>query len=268
MIPLPVQRRDTMSKPDYLISTPENVDLHLELAGIGNRVLASLIDTLLTWALLLLIVVACALTIGLLEAVSLPEGSKTLVDYTVVGLTIFFILLILFGYYIFFEGTWHGQTPGKRVAKIRVIEQSGQPVNWPGVIIRNLVRPVDMGLMLVGLISMLVDRNERRLGDLAAGTLVIRERHPSESGPDLKIAATTQGQGLVDIGRVTPPEYDLLVSFLSRRELMSKRERPLLARTLAQYFKEKLMESDGSEPPEAFLEQVYLAYQARAEQVI
>ena len=255
-----------MSNPDYLISTPENVDLHLELAGLGNRILASLIDTLLTWALVLLTALACGLILGLFEAVNLPEGPKTIVTYTLIGLTIFVLLTILFGYYIFFEGTWQGQSPGKKVARIRVIEQSGQPVGWPGVILRNLIRPVDMGFMLIGLISMMIDKNERRLGDLAAGTLVIRERHPSEAARDITISAPHAEQSMVDIGRISPQEYDLLISFLARRDLMSKKERPLLARRLERYLRAKLLEPNSPEAPEVFLEKVYQAYQARAEQ--
>src|SRR5579885_3015281 len=164
-----------MSKPDYLISTPENVDLHLELAGMGNRIFACLIDTLLSYAMLLLLGLACTLFLGLLEAVPMAERLRTIIDYCVLGLAIFLVLAVIFGYYIFFEGTWHGQTPGKKVARIRVIEQNGQPVSWPAVIIRNLVRAADTAVLLIGLLVVMIDRNERRLGDLAAGTLVIRE---------------------------------------------------------------------------------------------
>ncbi len=257
-----------MSKPDYLISTPENVDLHLELAGLGNRVLASLIDTLLTWTLVLLLVLACALILGLTEKAPFLDNFHTMIDYCVIGVAVLLTLIILFGYYILFEGIWHGQTPGKKVARIRVIEQSGQPVTWPGVIIRNLVRTVDVGLMLIGLVSMLVDRNERRLGDLAAGTLVIRERHPSEASHTLKITATGFDHGFVDIGSVTPNEYELLVAFLGRREHMSKNERPLLAKKLDVYFKTKLQANDSTDRPEVFLEKLYLAYHARADQAV
>jgi uncharacterized RDD family membrane protein YckC len=255
-----------MSKPDYLISTPENVDLHLELAGLGNRILASLIDTLLTWAILLLILLSLGLTLGLLEAAGLPEGTKTAIYYGVVAVGILLFLTILFGYYMYFEGTWQGQTPGKKVARIRVIEQSGQSVGWPSVIIRNLIRPVDMGVMLIGLISMVLDRNERRLGDLAAGTMVIRERHPSEGARELKLTATLDDRSFVDIGRMTPVDYDLLISFLGRRELLSHKERPAIAHKLADYFRDKLLETTSQDEPETFLEKLYLSYQARAEQ--
>jgi uncharacterized RDD family membrane protein YckC len=255
-----------MSKPDYLISTPENLDLHLELAGLGNRVLAALIDTLLTWTLVLLLVLACTLALGLTENSPLLDNLRTVIDYCVIAVAVLLALIILFGYFILFEGTWHGQTPGKKVARIRVIEQTGQPVTWPAVIIRNLIRTVDVGLMLIGLACMLVDRNERRLGDLAAGTLVIRERHPAEGSHSLKISAGDSNHGFVDIGGVTPQEYELLVSFLGRREHMSKNERPLLAKKLDNYFKVKLQAHDSTERPEDFLEKIYLAYHARAEQ--
>ncbi|SRR5579875_2873782 len=253
-----------MSKPDYLISTPENVDLHLELAGMGNRIFACLIDTLLSYAMLLLLGLACTLFLGLLEAVPMAERLRTIIDYCVLGLAIFLVLAVIFGYYIFFEGTWHGQTPGKKVARIRVIEQNGQPVSWPAVIIRNLVRAADTAVLLIGLLVMLIDRNERRLGDLAAGTLVIRERLPSEAGHEIRLGSSEQAKVFVDIGRVTPGEYDLLISFLSRRQMMSRRQRPLVARRLSAYFKNKLQEQGGPSDPERFLEDVYQAYRARA----
>lgn len=253
-----------MSQPDYLISTPENVDLHLELAGLGNRIEACLIDSLLTWAIVLLLAIFCALVSGAVAMSALPEKIKVAVSYSIVAVALLCLLGILFGYYIFFEGLWHGQTPGKKIARIRVIEQAGQPVRWPGVIIRNLIRPVDMGLMLIGLISMMIDSRERRLGDLAAGTLVIRERRPSELNGDPKISVAPPEREMVDIGRITPQQYDILVSFLSRREMLSSRERPRLAVKLAQHFRKQLME-DSVDPPEVFLEKVYLSYLSRAD---
>ncbi|HEY9867770.1 MAG TPA: RDD family protein, partial [Candidatus Obscuribacterales bacterium] len=165
-----------MSQPDYLISTPENVDLHLELAGIGNRILACVVDTLISMALNFVIILGCLLVAFAMDSFPLPQQAKTVALYYVLGAGVLTILVVSFGYHIFFEGFWHGQTPGKRLAHIRVIEQNGQAVSWTSVIIRNLIRIVDTWIFLIGLVVVLIDRNERRLGDLAAGTLVIRER--------------------------------------------------------------------------------------------
>jgi len=253
-----------MNKPDYLISTPENVDLHLELAGLGNRIFACSIDTLINYAIILLLALLCALGVGVVEYFPMADRMRTIADYAIIGLTIIVVLFIFFGYHIFFEGLWQGQSPGKRAVGIRVIELNGQPVSWPAVIIRNLIRVVDMGLMLIGLAVMLFDRTERRLGDLAAGTLVIRERLPAPTDQNLTIKETSQPTGFVDIGRISPKEYDLLVSFLSRREKLSKSQRPLLARRLEHYLRARLNEPPAGESPELFLERLYLAYRARA----
>jgi len=253
-----------MSQPDYLISTPENVDLHLELAGIGNRVYACLVDSLLGLAMMLLVVLVGVILSGAVLNLFGNNKIGKLLIYIVIGLGILVELAIYFGYYIVFEGFWQGQTPGKRLAQIRVIEQNGQPAGWSSVFIRNLVRVIDMGVALMGLIVMLVDRNERRLGDLAAGTLVIRERF-SEKAPHIELAANRTVDGLVDVGRLRPQEYDLLVSFLERREQMSSAYRPLLAKKLETYFRDRLQETSRGESSEYFLEQLYLAYRCRAD---
>ncbi|MBI4533024.1 MAG: RDD family protein [Candidatus Melainabacteria bacterium] len=255
-----------MRQPDYLISTPENVDLHLELAGLGNRILACFVDTVLTYVLVLFIVIAClAASWAMDEFLPLAKEVKTVVTYYLVGAGILLIVAVQFGYYILFEGLWHGQTPGKRLAHIRVIESNGQPVSWPSIIIRNLLRVADMGLALVGLVIMLADRHERRIGDLAAGTLVIRERLPARRTIALNTKTQKLPEATVDIGRVSPAEYDLIATFLERREKMSANERAYLAKRLEDYFGNKLEMSTDGQSPELFLESLYVAYQSRAE---
>lgn len=256
-----------MSTPDYLISTPENVDLHLELAGIGNRVLAAVIDTAITYTVLLVMIVLCVFIGHGLEKLSLTQTVRAVLSVALLSLAILVAFAVTFGYHIYFEGVWRGQTPGKKAAGIRVVEQNGQPVGWSAVIIRNLIRVVDTGLALVGLVVILIDRNERRIGDLAAGTLVIRERGRPFGG-DAKLPVTTAvlpDKTFVDVGRLSPAEYELLLSFLERRNKMSKSQRPLLAKKLDSYFRAKLEETVNGEPPERFLETIYAAYNARAD---
>src|ERR1700733_305856 len=151
-----------MPSPDYSISTPENVDLHLELAGLGNRILACLIDKLIIFSVLLVLV-------GTLWLIDIGAGmsgfgatSKNLVTALLLMFGILAAFALVFGYNIFFEGTWQGQTPGKKVVQIRVIDQSGQPVSWSAVFIRNVIRVLDENLVLIGLLSMIIDKNERR----------------------------------------------------------------------------------------------------------
>lgn len=255
-----------MNNPNYLISTPENVDLHLELAGLGNRILAALVDRLLVGAASLLVIMLCVGVGLVIETVAMPTDTKTLTYYALIGFGLFLLFLLNAGYFIFFEGMWHGQTPGKRIAQIRVIEANGQPVGWSSVFIRNLLRIVDeLPGVFLGLLPMIIDKNERRFGDLAAGTLVIRERLQSLSSTGLQLTGGNQVEALVDIGQISPDEYGLLITFLKRRESLAPNQREQLARSMAARLQDKLGDSNDNDPPEIYLEKLYTAYNKRAE---
>lgn len=253
-----------MPQPSYLISTPENVDLHFELAGLGNRIFACVVDTSISWGLIVVVMLTCFFAISALEFFPLPERVSTIASYYLIGVAIILVLAVNFGYFIFFEGAWQGQTPGKRLTQIRVIEQNGQPVSWSSVFIRNLLRVVDTGFVLIGLLIMLIDGHERRLGDFAANTLVIKE-HLSTSLPNLQIKNNRTGKEYIDVGRLSAQDYDLLRSFLERRAMLSPEQRPLLSFKLENYYRKKLEAPLSGQSPEFFLEAIYLAYKARAQ---
>lgn len=254
-----------MPSPQYSISTPENVDLHLELAGLGNRILACVIDTLVSLLLNTAITIGLLLLWFALKQMSVPSSMLAASSTYLLMLGITANFLVIFGYYLFFEGLWHGQTPGKRIVQIRVIEQNGQPITWSSAIVRNLIRIADQSILLMGLLSMFLDRNERRIGDFAAGTMVIRERTPEVS--TIKIISESDGNNVppqLDVGRITPDEYDLLTTFLKRREKI-KDARESVANQLTSYFKQKLGAEDYPGTSESFLESVYSAYRSRAD---
>ena len=165
---------------DYLhIDTPENVAFGYEVAGIGSRFLAALVDTLLIVILqvivnvTLLLLVAAFLDFRLDDLNGLPSGWAWVA--AAFGLVAF---AFLWGYYIFFELLWNGQSPGKRMVGLRVLRANGAPITLAESLIRNLVRLIDFLPMYygVGVVTMFIDSKSRRLGDLAAGTLVVRER--------------------------------------------------------------------------------------------
>ncbi|HEY9760827.1 MAG TPA: RDD family protein [Oculatellaceae cyanobacterium] len=254
-----------MPSPQYSISTPENVDLHLELAGLGNRILACVIDTFVSLLLNTAITIGLLLLWFALKQMSVPSGMQAAVSTYLLMLGITANFLVIFGYYLFFEGLWHGQTPGKRIVQIRVIEQNGQPITWSSAIVRNLIRIADQSILLMGLLCMFLDKNERRIGDFAAGTMVIRERTPEVS--TIKITGESDGNNAppqLDVGRITPDEYDLLTTFLKRREKI-KDARESVANQLTSYFKQKLGEEDYPGTAESFLESIYSAYRSRAD---
>jgi uncharacterized RDD family membrane protein YckC len=283
-----------MHQPDYSISTPENVDLHLEIAGLGNRLLAQLIDGCIMLGVsifFVLIGVTAALVVGASE---LDSKTKSIFYAVIVMVMIFLIFVLQNGYFLVFEGIWRGQTPGKRLAEIRVIEQNGQPIGWGASIIRNLLRMVD-SIMFLGILVILMDKDERRLGDMAAGTIVIRERKTEISTSHIKMITAAAADTALDVGRVTPAEYDLLVDFLRRRDSLAKAHRPNVAQKLATHFKDKLSGTgnaaegsahgpgeglgQGQDQPKAtaaavgpgpdnseeYLERLYLTYQQRAQ---
>lgn len=168
--------------PDQLsIDTPEQVSIRFPVAGLGSRFLAILADSVvqaIAYALLILVFV--------LIATSAPkttggELSHTGEKWLIAGLILFHFLMY-WGYFTLFETFWNGQTPGKRLFKIRVIQQSGRQITFFEAMTRNLLRVIDMlpGLYLIGVVTMLCNRQHQRLGDLAAGTLVVHERPSDE----------------------------------------------------------------------------------------
>ncbi len=154
------------------IDTPELVSIELPLAGIGSRFIAILVDTLILGAALIFLGIAAALILSALEA----YGGKAATWG--VGAFILIFFLIFWGYFALFEAFNNGRTPGKSVAKIRVIHQSGRGINFVEALARNLVRVIDYlpGFYGVGIVAMFLSRRSQRLGDMVAGTLVVRER--------------------------------------------------------------------------------------------
>lgn len=160
------------------ISTPEQVAFHYETAGIGSRFVASLLDHLIIFTLIFLVYCAAsALSIGAAFSGGLEadEGSTGL--FIILALLILVIFLLMWGYFALFEIVWQGRTPGKRANKLRVLRSNGQPIGAGEAMVRNVVRIIDFmpGFYAIGLITMFIDPQARRLGDFAAGTIVVRE---------------------------------------------------------------------------------------------
>ncbi len=158
------------------IETPEQVALQFPVAGIGSRFVALLLDHLIQLAA----VVAVVLVVAVIEAATggRPGTSSSLASQWFVAGIIFVFFLLFWGYFFLFEAFWRGQTPGKRWMKLRVIKDAGRQITLFESMARNLLRVADYlpSLYLAGVITMLCNKRNKRLGDLAAGTLVIHER--------------------------------------------------------------------------------------------
>lgn len=158
-----------------IIETPERVPLHFALASIGNRFLACALDH--TIQILILAVIAIS---GLIIAnVSSLENMIASAPKWVYALMILLVFLIFSSYFAFFEWLWSGQTPGKRWLKLRVIREDGRPITFWEACVRNLLRTLDMmpaPFYSIGLICVFVNGRDQRVGDMVAGTVVVRER--------------------------------------------------------------------------------------------
>src|SRR5512138_2225791 len=217
----------TLPEETLDIQTPENVAFGYQVAGIGSRFLASLLDTLLIALLQIIVVVVATLVINALE-----EFTAALSTWIV---AIFSLILAVFywGYYVFFEMLWNGQSPGKRWVGLRVIRTDGTPITLSEALIRNLVRIVDFlpAMYGIGIISMFIDKQSRRLGDLAAGTLVVQDRAAiSIQSLSIKRMVNLRMQGLTSVSlegfpveRLTNNELSLIEDFLLRRDQLTHR---------------------------------------------
>jgi uncharacterized RDD family membrane protein YckC len=240
-----------VSTPEGTV-TPEAVRLRVDVAGLGSRMVAWLLDSLIQLAVLIPVAIGFAADGG--------GGTAELVIF----------LILLFGivwlYYPLFEWLWGGRTPGKRAQRIRVVRTDGQPAGFPAVMVRNLIRVVEvMAFPFIAVICMLVTRRAQRLGDLAAGTMVIRERPmPAPQTLDLREGEARRLPGL-DTSRLTEREYGLIRSFLSRREKLDPAARAQLARRLVASVRERVVGGDADDglDDEPFLEAVAQSYRDR-----
>jgi uncharacterized RDD family membrane protein YckC len=175
------------------IETPELVGIDMHLAGIGSRFVALLVDYLI-WL---------AAVIGLVLIVSVVDPS--LAHFSRLGrkwanaLFLLIPFLLYWGYFTLFEAFWNGRTPGKRLARIRVIQRSGRGIGLFESMTRNLLRVVDQFPLVygVGVASIFLTRQHQRLGDLAAGTLVVHERE-NLTAPSTGASARTLTAGIFD----------------------------------------------------------------------
>jgi len=159
-----------------VVETPENLELRLPLAGFGPRLVAQLVDNAILFAVVMAAILVLAVAAGLLVR---GGGGALVVVIGIIALVVF----AMFGYWALFEGFWNGQTPGKRVAGIRVIRRGGLPLTAREVVLRNLFRLVDMfpSYGFVGVVSFFATKHQQRLGDLVADTVVVREFRPGSA---------------------------------------------------------------------------------------
>jgi uncharacterized RDD family membrane protein YckC len=235
------------------ISTPEGVDLEVELGGLGSRFVAEVLDT----GLKLIVIGALAIVLF-----AIASGVAT---------AVFLVLtfLIWFGYDVLFEVLANGQTPGKRATGLRVVRTGGQPVGFVTSAIRNLVRIVDgpATSYIVGIVAILASRRNQRLGDMAAGTLVVREAAAPSRAAGRAAAAPPPppppGEPQWDVSAISQEELAAVRQFLERRWTIEGEARRRLARQLAEGLRPKVVGAPPELQGEALLERLAAAKAAR-----
>jgi len=257
------------------IDTPELVSIEMSLAGIGSRFIAVLIDTLIWGVALLIVTFVLILVMPAIRAFGRLSAQWTVALYT------FLIFLFNWGYFTLFEAFWNGQTPGKRVAKIRVIQRSGRAIGLFESMARNFIRYVDQFpfFYAVGVIAVFASKQHQRLGDLAAGTLVVRDRREEtplwgETGARSLTASIFEPPrptqpafeasrfDASDVAKLTASDLEVMEGFFARRLDLSLETRAALAERIASAVQAKsgLRRPDATSV-ETFLESV--AHQLR-----
>jgi uncharacterized membrane protein SpoIIM required for sporulation/uncharacterized RDD family membrane protein YckC len=234
------------ARPDFRqhleVETPEHVVLDYEIAGLGSRAMAAIIDTVI------LIVWLIALTFTVLRLMG------SLGDWVAAVLSLL-AFLSFWGYFTFFEGLRNGQTPGKRWLGIRVVLDTGHAVTFGAAVARNLLRVADFlpPPYLIGAIFVALHPRGKRLGDLVGGTVVVRDRPTEVTLPPPRAAAESEGPA--GVPELTDEEFRLLREFAERASQLPAEVRSRLAGRLAERVAARFA---GHQPdPELFLSALY-----------
>jgi uncharacterized RDD family membrane protein YckC len=250
-----------MAQGSTRMVTPEAVALEFQTANVGSRILAFLVD---------MAVVAAGLFVGITGVVLLVSRSALVLPEWLV-LAMFFVLVPgwWLGYFIAFETLWRGRTLGKAALGLRVVTREGAPVRFRHATIRTLLGTVDFLLSsgFFAVVFILFSRDNQRLGDMVAGTLVLRERRATRLAAPVSFASPPGLEAYtdtLDVTGVATEDYQAVRSFLLRAEQFAPAARASLAAQLATPLAARLRPPppDGV-PPEAYLRCVAAAYQRR-----
>ena len=228
------------------IETPEHVILELELAGLGSRGAAAAIDQILIAAFLFL-----AIWAGILLVTPLVAAGADSATGMIVATLLFVWFGVTWGYYALFEGLAGGRTPGKRRMGIRVVMVAGHPITFTAAVARNLLRLVDFqpaNAYIVGLAMIFFQRHHRRLGDLVAGTIVVRDRVEDVS---LAPSAVEAAPEVIDAGPplLSEDEFRVLKQFVARLAALPDDTRRRVGSKLAARFADRATRQEANNEP-------------------
>jgi uncharacterized RDD family membrane protein YckC len=217
----------------YTVETPEQIDLVYDVAGIGSRIIAALIDHVL-----MLLILSLGYVVVTLLIENLIDSINTALAAGIFGILIFLFMCV---YYIFFETVWNGQTPGKRMVGIRMVRVGGRPLGFLGSTIRNFIRLADFLPLLygIGVLAMFIDRQSRRLGDMAAGALAVRERKAitldmltTASAKEAPVVAMADEQRIPNLNALREQDFAMVETYMRRRSQVAPEIRTRLDTTI------------------------------------
>jgi len=249
--------------PDMLqVQTADNVAIGYATAGVGSRMVAQIIDNVIVFALIFVIELAAT---ALASLASGPQGAAW-----AIGAAIGAGFFTYFGYFAVCEAVSGGRTPGKAALGLRVVRLDGSAADLSAILVRNVVRIIDIGVFEVGVIVMFFQPLSRRLGDLAAGTVVVRERIPVtlaavSAPPPLILRTPDAGPPIDGIERLGAHERNALRVFLSRQGLTPQLRSQLAGQLAAKLYERMQLALSAPErmwPAELFLERLYLQLEA------
>lgn len=234
------------------VETPEQIAFSYAVAGIGSRGAAGAIDAAICVVTLIVLFLVTMFAVGFTRGAAGVRGRVStsgsggwlLAAYMLVQ------FVVIWGYYVLFEGIWDGQTPGKRVMKLRVVRDGGFSVSFAASAVRNLIRVIDampIPLYVVGIVAAMLSKSRKRLGDLVAGTIVIKEGH-SEAGWTQPEATARAGEHAIVAltTKLNDDEYALLDLYASRRGGLDQSSRQAIASQLASRFARDLSVPPGA----------------------
>lgn len=252
------------------LQTPESVELEFALAGIGNRALALLIDYVALYTTIIVFWIVWAFFASqLVDLLAKILGKTDYLELSLFAIALLINFFIYVGYFVFFEVIWQGQTPGKRYTKIRVIQDDGRRVGIQQATMRALLRPVD-DILFIGAFLIILNRREKRLGDLVAGTIVVQEEFQvvaanfpiSESAKQL----AQKLPEMANFSQLLPDDFATIREYLRRRNTMTSNAKHDLSLELVRQVR-SIIDSpplQSGVTPDVFLEAVYLAYQQQS----
>jgi uncharacterized RDD family membrane protein YckC len=248
--------------PLTYIETPENVRLAFRLAGPGSRMGAYLLDLALRWTVISGLAVFVGLLLPFISISGLP-----------IGIYLLGLFIVEWGYGCLFEALWNGQTPGKKAFQLRVMKTEGYSIGIHEAMLRNLLRAADILPVLygVGFLTMLSNGRMQRIGDLVAGTIVVREKRHKlrEELPGLRSAEPFPPGSFQNAYRPSERTLDVMDSLFRRRTLLGTGRVEEIARILADPLARRLSDPklrlEARRRPSHFLFRILATFQPPAE---